>query len=88
MTIIIYCLPPFRILESTNDGLETCVCAFQKQHQALEQKLSEENAVASQLQRKLYFAVKEEEGRIARQNQAFQQIHERSARPHSPVDQQ
>ncbi|XP_067094448.1 centrosomal protein of 70 kDa [Osmerus mordax] len=61
---------------------------MQKQHQALEQKLSEEKAVASQLQRKLYFAIKEEEGRIARQNQVFQQIHERSARPHSPVDQQ
>ncbi|XP_046907318.1 centrosomal protein of 70 kDa [Hypomesus transpacificus] len=61
---------------------------MQKQHQAREQKLSEEKAVASQLQRKLYFAVKEEEGRIARQNQVFQQIHERSARPHSPVDQQ
>ena len=67
---------------------DTRLCAFQKQHQAREQKLSEEKAVASQLQRKLYFAVKEEEGRIARQNQVFQQIHERSARPHSPVDQQ
>lgn len=61
---------------------------MQKRHQALEQKLSEEKTVASELQRKLYFAVKEEERRIARQNQVFQQIHNRSAPPLSPVDQQ
>ncbi|XP_024281543.1 centrosomal protein of 70 kDa isoform X1 [Oncorhynchus tshawytscha] len=60
----------------------------QKRCQGLEQKLSEEKDVASQLQRKLYFTVTEEEKRVARQNQVFQQIHKRSARPNSPVDQQ
>uniref|UniRef100_A0A8C7KRG0 Centrosomal protein of 70 kDa n=1 Tax=Oncorhynchus kisutch TaxID=8019 RepID=A0A8C7KRG0_ONCKI len=60
----------------------------QKRCQGLEQKLSEEKDVVSQLQRKLYFTVTEEEKRVARQNQVFQQIHKRSARPNSPVDQQ
>ncbi|XP_055764868.1 centrosomal protein of 70 kDa-like isoform X3 [Salvelinus fontinalis] len=60
----------------------------QKRCQGLEQKLSEEKDVASQLQRKLYFTVTEEEKRVARQNQVFQQIDKRSARPNSPVDQQ
>ncbi|XP_014007030.2 centrosomal protein of 70 kDa isoform X4 [Salmo salar] len=60
----------------------------QKRCQGLEQKLSEEKDVASQLQRKLYFTVTEEEKRVARQNQVFQQIHKRSARTNSPVDQQ
>ncbi|KAG7467510.1 hypothetical protein MATL_G00154530 [Megalops atlanticus] len=59
----------------------------QKRHQALEQKLAEEREVTAQLQRKLYFAVKEEERRVARQNQVFQQIQKRSIRPHSPLDQ-
>ncbi|KAJ8003618.1 hypothetical protein DPEC_G00150210 [Dallia pectoralis] len=60
-----------------------------QQHcQALEQNLSEERDVVSQLQRKLYFTVTEEERRVTRQNQVFQQIHQRSARPNSPVDQQ
>ncbi|XP_041734586.2 centrosomal protein of 70 kDa isoform X3 [Coregonus clupeaformis] len=60
----------------------------QKCCQGLEQKLSEEKDVVSQLQRKLYFTVTEEERRVDRQNQVFQQIHKRSARPNSPVDQQ
>ncbi|KAJ8410636.1 hypothetical protein AAFF_G00195400 [Aldrovandia affinis] len=60
----------------------------EKFRQALEQKLSEEKEIIAQLQRKLYFAVKEEERRVARQNQAFQQIHKRAARPNSAVDQQ
>ncbi|KAG9349377.1 hypothetical protein JZ751_027820 [Albula glossodonta] len=60
----------------------------EKHHQALEQKLAEEREVITQLQRKLYFAVKEEERRVARQNQAFQEIHKRSAWPNSPLDQQ
>ncbi|XP_030627929.1 centrosomal protein of 70 kDa [Chanos chanos] len=60
----------------------------EKRCQALEQKLSQEKETVSQLQKKLYFAVKEEERRVARQNQAFQLIHKRSTRPQSPVDQQ
>uniref|UniRef100_A0AAZ3S8K6 Centrosomal protein of 70 kDa n=1 Tax=Oncorhynchus tshawytscha TaxID=74940 RepID=A0AAZ3S8K6_ONCTS len=60
----------------------------QKWCQGLEQKLSEERDVVSQLQRKLYFTVTEEERRFARQNQVFWQIHKRSARPNSLVDQQ
>ncbi|KAJ8255898.1 hypothetical protein COCON_G00197620 [Conger conger] len=60
----------------------------EKQRQALEQKLTMEKEVIAQLQRKLYFAVKEEERRVARQNQVFQQIRKRSARANSPTDQQ
>ncbi|XP_031414306.1 centrosomal protein of 70 kDa isoform X2 [Clupea harengus] len=56
--------------------------------EALEQKASQEAALAEQLQRKLYYAVTEEERRVDRQNQAFQQIHKRAARTHSPTDQQ
>ncbi|XP_048090894.1 centrosomal protein of 70 kDa isoform X1 [Alosa alosa] len=56
--------------------------------EALEQKLSLEERQVEQLQRKLYYAVKEEERRVGRQNQAFQQIHKRTARTHSPTDQQ
>ncbi|XP_036396639.1 centrosomal protein of 70 kDa [Megalops cyprinoides] len=59
----------------------------QERHQALEQKLAKEREVIAQLQQKLYFAVKEEERRVARQNQVFQQIQKRSIRPHSPLDQ-
>ncbi|KAM4602166.1 centrosomal protein of 70 kDa [Polymixia lowei] len=60
----------------------------QRRCQALEQKLSKERETVAQLQRKLYFTVKEEERRAARQTQAFQQICKRSARLHSPADQQ
>ncbi|KAI1899398.1 hypothetical protein AGOR_G00061370 [Albula goreensis] len=60
----------------------------ERHHQALEEKLAEEREVITQLQWKLYFAVKEEERRVARQNQAFQEIHKRSAWPNSPLDQQ
>ncbi|KAL1021828.1 hypothetical protein UPYG_G00018570 [Umbra pygmaea] len=60
----------------------------QKRCQALEQKLSEERDVVSQLQRKLHFTVTEEERRVARQNQVFQRIQKRCARPNSPGDQQ
>nr|XP_046179301.1 centrosomal protein of 70 kDa-like [Oncorhynchus gorbuscha] len=60
----------------------------QKWCQGLEQKLSEERDVVSQLQRKLYFTVTEEERHFARQHKVFWQIHKRSARPNSPVDQQ
>ncbi|XP_062384204.1 centrosomal protein of 70 kDa isoform X2 [Sardina pilchardus] len=56
--------------------------------EALEQKLSRESQQVEQLQRKLYYAVKEEERRVERQNHAFQQIHKRTARTHSPTDQQ
>uniref|UniRef100_A0AAY4AV53 Centrosomal protein of 70 kDa n=2 Tax=Denticeps clupeoides TaxID=299321 RepID=A0AAY4AV53_9TELE len=60
----------------------------EKRCQALELKLLQEQDVVSQLQRKIYFTVKEEEQRSARQNQAFVQIHKRSARHDSPIDQQ
>ncbi|XP_065100666.1 centrosomal protein of 70 kDa isoform X1 [Paramisgurnus dabryanus] len=55
---------------------------------SLERKLSQEKDEISQLQKKLQYAVREEERRVARQNQAFQQIHSRSARPNCTVDQQ
>nr|XP_055073758.1 centrosomal protein of 70 kDa isoform X2 [Misgurnus anguillicaudatus] len=55
---------------------------------SLERKLSQEKDEISQLQKKLQYAVREEERRVARQNQAFQQIHSRSARPDCTVDQQ
>ncbi|KAA0712066.1 Centrosomal protein of 70 kDa [Triplophysa tibetana] len=55
---------------------------------SLEQELSQEKDQVSQLQKKLQYAVREEERRVARQNQAFQQIHRRSVRPNSTTDQQ
>ncbi|KAI4891618.1 hypothetical protein NFI96_006369 [Prochilodus magdalenae] len=58
----------------------------EKRCQALQQQLGEQKELVSDLQRKLYYTVKEEERRVARQNQAFQQIQNRSARSHSPVD--
>ncbi|KAK2906825.1 hypothetical protein Q8A67_005810 [Cirrhinus molitorella] len=60
----------------------------EKRCQFLEQKLSQEKEQASQLQKKLQYVVREEERRVARQNQAFQQIHRRSARINSTSDQQ
>ncbi|KAL7831506.1 hypothetical protein SRHO_G00310090 [Serrasalmus rhombeus] len=59
----------------------------EKRCQALLQQLSEQKELVSDLQRKLSYAVKEEERRVTRQNQAFQQIQNRSARAHSPSDQ-
>ncbi|KAL7834084.1 hypothetical protein AOLI_G00290440 [Acnodon oligacanthus] len=59
----------------------------EKRCQALMQQLSEQKELVSDLQRKLSYAVKEEESRVSRQNQAFQQIQNRSARAHSPSDQ-
>lgn len=60
----------------------------EKRCQSLEQKLSQEKEQVSQLQKKLQYTVREEERRVARQNQAFQQIHRRSARLNSTTDQQ
>uniref|UniRef100_A0A8C2X4E1 Centrosomal protein of 70 kDa n=1 Tax=Cyclopterus lumpus TaxID=8103 RepID=A0A8C2X4E1_CYCLU len=45
-----------------------------KQSQALEQKLTQQREEAARLQRKLYFTIKEEERRLARQSHAFQHI--------------
>uniref|UniRef100_A0A3P8SX94 Centrosomal protein of 70 kDa n=1 Tax=Amphiprion percula TaxID=161767 RepID=A0A3P8SX94_AMPPE len=46
----------------------------QKRCHVLEQKLSKQKEEAAQLQRKLYFTIKEEERRFARQSQTFQNI--------------
>ncbi|XP_059183591.1 centrosomal protein of 70 kDa [Centropristis striata] len=46
----------------------------QKRCEVLEQKLSEQREEAAQLQRKLYFTIKEEERRLAHQSQTFQHI--------------
>ncbi|KAM9493351.1 centrosomal protein of 70 kDa isoform 2-T2 [Clarias gariepinus] len=55
--------------------------------QAVQQQLSDQVSQVCELQKKLHLAVKEEEKRSARQNQAFQQFLSRSARLHSPSDQ-
>ncbi|XP_067252057.1 centrosomal protein of 70 kDa isoform X1 [Chanodichthys erythropterus] len=60
----------------------------EKRWQSLEQKLSQEKEQVSHLQKKLQYVVRDEERRVARQNQAFQQIHRRSARHNSTTDQQ
>ncbi|XP_066513917.1 centrosomal protein of 70 kDa-like isoform X1 [Hoplias malabaricus] len=59
----------------------------EKHCQALQQQLSEQKQLVSDLQKKLSYAVKEEERRVARQNQAFQQIQNRIVHTHSPSDQ-
>ncbi len=71
-------------------GSVVLVVYLQKRCQSLEQKLSQEKEKeqVSQLQKKLQYTVREEERRVARQNQAFQQIHRRSARLNSTTDQQ
>ncbi|XP_056121832.1 centrosomal protein of 70 kDa isoform X3 [Rhinichthys klamathensis goyatoka] len=60
----------------------------EKRRKSLEQKLSQEKEQVSHLQKKLQYVVKDEEKRVTRQNQAFQQIHRRSARHNSTSDQQ
>ncbi|XP_067271807.1 centrosomal protein of 70 kDa isoform X2 [Pseudorasbora parva] len=59
----------------------------EKHCQSLEQKLSQEKEQVSNLQKKLQYVVRDEEMRLARQNQAFRQIHRRSARHNSTTDQ-
>ncbi|KAI4831742.1 hypothetical protein KUCAC02_001271 [Chaenocephalus aceratus] len=54
----------------------------------LEQKLSKQREEATDLQRKLYFTVKEEERRSARQSQTFQHICNKVSQQNSPADQQ
>uniref|UniRef100_A0A8C4IVJ4 Centrosomal protein of 70 kDa n=1 Tax=Dicentrarchus labrax TaxID=13489 RepID=A0A8C4IVJ4_DICLA len=60
----------------------------QKLCQALEQRLSKQREEAAQLQRKLYFTIKEEERRLARQSQTFQHICNKVSQQNSPADQQ
>ncbi|XP_042371071.1 centrosomal protein of 70 kDa-like, partial [Plectropomus leopardus] len=56
--------------------------------EVLEQKLSKQKEETAQLQRNLYFALKEEELRLARQSQTFQHFCKRVSRQDSAVDQQ
>ncbi|KAM8903494.1 centrosomal protein of 70 kDa isoform 2-T2 [Spinachia spinachia] len=60
----------------------------QKQCQVLEQKLSTQKEEAAQLQRKLYFTIREQEQRLARQSHTFQDICKTVSQEHSPADQQ
>ncbi|KAF3857306.1 hypothetical protein F7725_009165, partial [Dissostichus mawsoni] len=60
----------------------------QQQQQVLEQKLSKQREEVTDLQRKLYFTVKEEERRSARQSQTFQHICNKVSQQNSPADQQ
>ncbi|XP_022066973.1 centrosomal protein of 70 kDa isoform X1 [Acanthochromis polyacanthus] len=60
----------------------------QKRCHVLEQKLSKQKEEAAQLQRKLYFAIKEEERRSARRNQTFQNICKKVSVQSSAADQQ
>ncbi|XDV22651.1 hypothetical protein PO909_027500 [Leuciscus waleckii] len=62
--------------------------SLKKRLQSVEQKLSQEKEQVSHLQKKLQYVVRDEERRVTRQNQAFQQIHRRSARHNSTTDQQ
>uniref|UniRef100_A0A8C6S4C7 Centrosomal protein of 70 kDa n=1 Tax=Neogobius melanostomus TaxID=47308 RepID=A0A8C6S4C7_9GOBI len=59
----------------------------QKLVQDLEQALMKQKEEVSQLQKKLHFAVREEEQRVVRQSQAFEQICRRTARQSSAHDQ-
>ncbi|XP_073318564.1 centrosomal protein of 70 kDa [Pagrus major] len=60
----------------------------QKVCQVLEQKLSKQREEAAQLEKKLYFTIKEEERRSARQSQTFQHICNKVIKQESPADQQ
>ncbi|XP_070711835.1 centrosomal protein of 70 kDa [Pempheris klunzingeri] len=59
-----------------------------KRCEALEQKLSLQREEAAQFQRKLYFTIKEEERRLARQNQTFQHICNQVGRQSYAAEQQ
>lgn len=61
---------------------------LQKLCEVLEQKLSKQREEAAQLQRKLYFIIKEEERRLARQSHTFQHICKKVSQQNSPADQQ
>ncbi|XP_041822220.1 centrosomal protein of 70 kDa isoform X2 [Chelmon rostratus] len=60
----------------------------QKLCEVLEQKLSKQREEAAQLQRKIYFTIKEEERRLARQSHTFQHICKKVSQQNSPADQQ
>uniref|UniRef100_UPI0037E81F55 centrosomal protein of 70 kDa isoform X2 n=1 Tax=Semicossyphus pulcher TaxID=241346 RepID=UPI0037E81F55 len=60
----------------------------QKLCHTLEQKLSKQREETAQLQRKLYFTVKEEERRLARQNQTFQHVCNKVSQQEAPSEQQ
>ncbi|KAK0152631.1 Centrosomal protein [Merluccius polli] len=60
----------------------------QSRCQEAELQLTNERAAHEELQRKLCFAVREEERRVARQTLAFQRLHERSAHRDAAADQQ
>ncbi|XP_042260075.1 centrosomal protein of 70 kDa isoform X4 [Thunnus maccoyii] len=60
----------------------------QRRCQVLEQKLSKQREEAAQIQRKLYFTIKEEERRLARQSQTFQHICKKVSQQTSAADQQ
>ncbi|XP_028323073.1 centrosomal protein of 70 kDa [Gouania willdenowi] len=58
------------------------------QCQSLEQQLSTQQEEHTQLQKKLYFTVKEEEKRLAQQDQMFREVLGRSCQKMSATDQQ
>ncbi|XP_074521024.1 centrosomal protein of 70 kDa [Halichoeres trimaculatus] len=60
----------------------------QMQCKILEQRLSKQREETAQLQRKLYFTIKEEERRSARQNQTFQLVVNKISQQESPTEQQ
>ncbi|XP_032361802.1 centrosomal protein of 70 kDa isoform X2 [Etheostoma spectabile] len=60
----------------------------QERCQVLEKKLSEQREEVAQLQKKLYFTVKEEEQRLARQGHALQQVCTTASRQNSPAEPQ
>lgn len=61
---------------------------FSKTKQCLEQKLFRQREEIAQLQKKLYFSVKEEELRVSRQRRTFQDICNKVCLQNSPADQQ
>lgn len=62
--------------------------AFQSRCRVLEETLSKQRESAARLQKKLHFAVKEEERRLARQSRAFQDVCNRACQQNSLGDQQ
>ncbi|XP_034720771.1 centrosomal protein of 70 kDa isoform X2 [Etheostoma cragini] len=60
----------------------------QERCQVLEKKLSKQREEVAQLQKKLYFIVKEEEQRLARQSHALQHVCNTASRQNSPAEPQ
>ncbi|KAG7235419.1 hypothetical protein INR49_002730 [Caranx melampygus] len=79
-------------LEQEKEAAKVCLQntkrLLEERREALELKLSREKEKSAELQRKLYFAIKEEERQRERRSQTFQLLGERMRRHDPAADQE